>query len=406
MKLRGWLGAGAAVAAVAALAVWAFRPQPIPVETHSVDVGDFRQTVDEEGKTRVRDRYVVASPAAGHVDRIVLRPGDAVRAGDVVAVLRPSVPALRDARTVAELRERLGAAEADKLRADAELGRQRAAVELARFEADRAAKLGGQGFLSQAALDQARLMLAQQTQALKAAEFAQHSAEHALALARAMLLQSEQAQRGLRAGAQLSIRSPVGGQVLRVAAESEGDFALGAPLLEIGDVNSMEAVIEVLSQDALRIAPRMPVSMRLSPAAAALTGVVRRVEPSARTKISTLGVEEQRVAVIVDFDPPASAADAGATRPAPLPGDGYRVDASIVVLEKPAVPLVPVGALFRDGERWAVFVVEAGVARKRTVELGARNQRHAWAAAGVAKGDTVIVYPPDKVHDGARVAPR
>jgi HlyD family secretion protein len=405
MKLRGWLGAGATVAAVAALVAWAFRTPPIPVEAHVVDLGDFRQTVDEEGKTRVRDRYAIASPAAGHVDRIALRAGDAVRAGDVVAVLRPSVPALRDTRTLAELRERLGAAQADKLRADAELGRQRAAVELARFESDRAAKLGGQGFVSQAALDQARLLLAQQTQALKATEFAQRSAEHALSLARAMLMQSEQAQRGVPAPA-LSIRSPVGGQVLRVMAESEGDMALGAPLLEIGDVNSLEAVVEVLSQDALRIAPRMPVSMRLSPAAAALTGVVRRVEPSARTKISTLGVEEQRVAVIVDFDPPAPAGDGQAAPRGRLPGDGYRVDASIVVMEKPAVPLVPVGALFRDGERWALFVIDGDRARARSVELGARNQRHAWVSAGVAKGDTVIVYPPDTVHDGARVAAR
>jgi len=397
MKRRGWIVVAAAACAVAGLAVWAFRPQPVSVETAAAVLGDFEQTIDEEGKTRVRDRYVVGAPAAGQIDRITLRVGDAVTAGTVVAVLRPSVPALRDARTAGELRERLGAAEAAKLRADAALARQRAALELARSEAERAAKLAAQGFSSKAALDDARLKVEQQTQALRAAEFEQHAAEHELALARRTLAQGDEAARG-GGTARIEIRSPVPGQVLRVVQESAGPVTTGAPLLEIGDPASLEAIVDVLSQDALRIAPGMPVRLATSSGLPPLQGTVRRVEPSARTKISTLGVEEQRVYVVVDFVAPPQVRSAL--------GDGYRVDASIVVLARGSVPLVPIGALFRDGAGWAVFVVDGGVARKRGVELGARNQRSAWITKGLRADETVIAYPPDAVRDGVAVRSR
>jgi HlyD family secretion protein len=174
--------------------------------------------------------------------------------------------------------------------------------------------------------------------------------------------------------------------------------ALGDALLEIGDATSLEAVVEVLSQDALRIASGMPARLSASSAVPPMRGVVRRVEPSGRTKISTLGVEEQRVAVVVDFA--ERAADSIAL------GDGYRVDASIVVLEKRGVPVVPVGALFRDTQGWAVFVADGDTARRRTVELGARNRHSAWVEAGVKPGERVIVYPPDTVRDAVRIEPR
>lgn len=398
MRWRASLGWTLAIAAIAGLTVWAFRPQPVSVETRQMELADFEQTVDEEGRTRVRDRYVVAAPAAGRLERIRLRAGDAVEAGDVVAVLRPTMPTLRDARTIAELRERVGVTSARKLAADAQVARARAALEQARFDAERADRLANQGFTSRAAQDEARLKLDQQAQALRAAEFDQRAAEHELALARATLAQGDAAARAPGTETRIEIRSPVGGRVLGVAQESEAAVALGAPLLEIGDPGSLEAVIEVLSQDALRIAPGMPARLETSPALPPLQGTVRRVEPSGRTKISTLGVEEQRVNVIVDFVPDPR-------MPAAL-GDGYRVEARIVVLARADVPVVPVGALFRDGEHWAVFVVEGGVAGKRRVELAARNQHGAWVTDGLRAGETVIVYPPDAVRDGARVRTR
>jgi len=398
MKWRGSLGWALAVAAIAALVVWAFRPQPVSVETRRVELADFEQTVDEEGRTRVRDRYVVAAPAAGRLERIRLRAGDAVEAGDVIAVLRPTMPTLRDARTIAELRERVGAASARKLAADAQVARARAALEQARHDAERADRLANQGFTSRAAQDEARLELDQRAQALRAAEFDQRAADHELALARATLAHGDAAARAPDVETRVEIRSPVRGRVLGVAQESEAAVALGTPLIEIGDPGSLEAVIEVLSQDALRIAPGMPARLETSPALAPLAGTVRRVEPSGRTKISTLGVEEQRVNVIVDLA-------AGPDMPVSL-GDGYRVEARIVVLSRPGVPVVPVGALFRDGEHWNVFTVEAGVAHKRRVELGARNQHIAWVTGGLRTDATVVVYPPDVLRDGSRVSVR
>jgi HlyD family secretion protein len=398
MKRRTTLVLALTIAAIAALSVWAFRPRPVSVETREVELADFEQTVDEEGKTRVRDRYLVAAPAAGNLERIALRAGDAVRTGDVVAVLRPILPALRDARTLAELRERVGAAEAAKRAADAEVGRVRAALELARSELERVQKLSAQGFTSKATVEDARLRVEQQSQALKGAEFAQDAAVHQLALARASLARSDRVVRADEGNGRIEIRSPVDGQVLRVVQESETVVALGDALLEIGDARSLEAVVEVLSQDALRIASGMPARLSASSAVPPMRGVVRRVEPSGRTKISTLGVEEQRVAVVVDFA--ERAADSIAL------GDGYRVDASIVVLEKRGVPVVPVGALFRDTQGWAVFVADGDTARRRTVELGARNRHSAWVEAGVKPGERVIVYPPDTVRDAVRIEPR
>ena len=390
------IGAGV-VAVVAGLSIWAFRPQPALVEVREVVVGPFEQTVDEEGKTRVRDRYMISAPVAGRLERIALKSGDALRAGDVVAVLRPAPPALQDARTMSELREQVGAAEASNARAEANVQRLKAAVEQARFDLERVQRLAAQNFVSKSAEDQARLTLAQQQQALKAAEFERHAAEHQLALARATLAQGDRAARGQAPVARIELRTPVAGSVLRVPQESEAVVAVGAPLVEVGDPGSLEAVIDILSQEAPRVAPGMPVRMTVSSAAPPVTGRVRRVEPSARTKISTLGVEEQRVAVVVDLDPPP---------PGLALGDGYRVDAQIVVLARPSETTVPVGALFRDGAGWAAFVVADGRARRRAVEVAGRNQHEAWVAGGLAPGERIIVYPPDTVRDGVRVRQR
>jgi HlyD family secretion protein len=389
-----------AIALPAALAFWAFQKPAIVVEIRPVVLADFERTIDEEGKTRVRDRYLVAAPAAGRLERIALKAGDAVQAGDMVAVLRPTLPQLRDARTISELRERVGAAEARKLAADAQLARTRAALDLARAEARRVDRLADQGFVSPATRDDARLKLAQQEQAVRAARFEQDASLHELALARTSLAQGDQPADGrpTEQPARVVIASPVEGRVLKVIQESEGAVALGAPLLEIGDPRSLEAAVELLSQDALQVAAGMPARLRPAPSLPALQAIVRKVEPSGRTKISTLGVEEQRVNVILDF--------AAAEGPPETLGDGYRIDASIIVLRKPGVPVVPIGALFRDGEQWTVFVAEQSIARKRAVQPGARNQHQAWIAEGLKPGEHVIVYPPDALIDGAQIRVR
>lgn len=382
-----------AVAALAALALWAFRPQPVAVEVREVATGRFEQTIDEQGRTSVRDRYTVSAPVPGLIERIALDAGDAVARGDVIAVLRPAPPALQDTRTQAELRERVGAAEAAALRARANEARASAAAELARQDYARAKRLAEQGFTSRSAEDNARLVLTQQEQASKAAQFESHAAEHDLEMARAALTRGA---RGTNPG-RLEIRAPVAGRVLRVMQRSEAVVAPGSALVELGDPASLEAVIDVLSQDAPRIATGAKVRMSFSQAIAPAEGRVRRVEPSARTKISTLGVEEQRVAVVVDFDAASTSA---------VVGDGYRIDAQIVVLERDAVTLAPVGALFRDADGWAVFVASGARAERRAVQVGARNQSLAWIERGLDPGERVVVYPPETLRAGVRIAPR
>lgn len=395
MKLKPLrvIGIAIALVAVAALAIWAFRPRPIAVDIREVTRGHFEQTIDEQGRTAVRDRYTVSAPVPGLIERIALDPGDTVARGDVVAVLRPAPPSLQDTRTRAELRERVGAAEASALRARANEARATAAAELARNDYTRAKRLADQGFTSRSAEDSARLVLEQQEQAVKAAQFERHAADHELEMARAAL------SRGTTASAlgKLEIRAPVAGRVLRVVQRSEAVVTPGTALVELGDPDSLEAVIDVLSQDAPRIEAGARVRMSFSQAIPPATGRVRRVEPSARTKISTLGVEEQRVAVVADFDASASPA---------LIGDGYRIDAEIVVLERDAVTLAPIGALFRDAEGWAVFVAADGRAERRPVELGARNQRVAWITKGLQAAEQVVVYPPDTLNHGVRITPR
>ena len=389
MKQRSRVILGLAGAGLAAIVWWVMRAEPVPVEVAKVELATFEQTVDEEGKTRVHDRYTVSAPVAGRLGRIALRAGDRVRAGDVIAVLRPLPASLQDARSVAELRERLGAAEAGTLRADANVERLRVATEQARFDAERARKLAAQGFASKSAEEQAWLAVSQQAQALKAAQFEQHAAEHELQMAKAALAQGDRSSAG---AAKIEIRAPSDGQLLRVIQESEGAVASGAPLLEIGDARSLEAVIEVLSQDATRIQPGMRVRMTASPGGSELPGRVFRIEPGARTKVSALGVEEQRVGVVVQFDAP----------PVGL-GDGWRVEARITVFTRKEVPVVPVGALFRDGDGWAVFALENGRAARRTVKLGGRNVHGALITDGVPPGATVVIYPPDTVRDGVGV---
>ncbi len=394
MKRRYWLWIGSASALALAAFAWAFAPRPLPVEVAEVRRAAFEQTIDEDGRTRVRERYVISAPLAGRLARIRLEPGDPVSAGKPVAQLTPTAPALLDARTVRELQERVGAAEAVLKQARAEVARAEAAAAQAQADLARNRALEREGFVSPAAREQLELALRVQTRAVEAAVAAAQAAEHNLAQARAALLRARELPNGIARAAALPVISPIDGRVLRVLQESEAVVAIGTPLLEVADPDDLEIVVDVLSTDAIRIVPGAPV--RIDAGALALEGRVRRVEPAAFTKVSALGVEEQRVNVIIDFvTPPAHWRQLG---------DGYRVDVRIVVLARADAVVAPVAALFRSDGGWAAFVVDAGRARLRRVALGGRSALDARIEEGLAPGERVIVYPSDSVADGKRVA--
>lgn len=403
MRVLRW-GIGCVV--VAALAWWSFRPTPVLVDVATVTRGALHVTADDDGRTRVRERYVVSAALEGMLHRPTLDEGDRVVAGEtVLARLDPRPAALLDARARAEAEARLRAARADADRARAEREAARADLEYAEKNLARERQLEEGGTEARRELDRAVRDEARARQALEAAGFAVQAAEHRVALAEAALAHEP-------AETEVTIVSPVDGRVLRVIEESAGVVTAGAPLIEVGNVDALEIVADYLSQDAVRIARGMEVEIRGwggeasgdagseqdQAAAASLAGVVRRVEPSGFTKVSALGVEEQRVNVLVDPADP----DRGWLSL----GDGYRVELRILLDGVEDVPRVPTGALFRADGNWSVFVVEDGRARQRTVELGLRNGLQAEVRSGVVPGAQVVLYPSELIEDGARVEAR
>src|SRR5512134_1163947 len=361
MTRRNQVALGVILGAVAVLVAWALRPQPVAVELAAVARGAFEQTVSDDGQTRVRDRFVIAAPLAGQVERIQLEVGDPVKQGEIVAELTPTAPAFLDARTQRELRERIGAAEAQLARARAETLKAQAQRDQARADRDRQIKLSEQGFLSQTALEQSELALRTSERALDAARFAGQAAAHELAQARAALTRYQ----GGGPAVKWPVTSPVAGVVLKVMQKSEGPVTLGAPLVEVADPRSLEAVVDVLSQDAIAVSPGMPARLELGQGVPALAARVRLVEPAAFTKVSALGVEEQRVNVVLDFSEPLDKVQ--------TIGDGFRVEAHIVTFRQESAVKAPVGALFRQGADSAAFVIDAERARLLTVKVVRRN---------------------------------
>jgi HlyD family secretion protein len=391
MTRRNRIALGAALAALALLVAWALRPQPVAVELAEVTRGAFEQFIADDGKTRVRDRYVIAAPLAGRVERIQLEAGDPVKQGQIVAELAPTAPAFLDARTQRELRERIGAAEAQAARARAETLKAQAQRDQAAADLERQTRLSKEGFVSQTAREQAQLALRTAERAVDAARFAQEAAGHDLAQARAALTRYESGA----PSAKWPVTSPVSGAVLKVVQKSEAPVALGAPLLEVADARSLEAIVDVLSQEAVAIRPGMPARLDIGAGLPPLAARVRLVEPAAFTKVSALGVEEQRVNVVLDFAEPLDKVQ--------TIGDGFRVEAQIVTFQEQSSTKVPVAALFREGEGQAVFVVEGSKARKRAVKAPRRNATEALVEDGLEPGERVVVYPSDALRDGASV---
>lgn len=380
-----------AIVALAGVLAWSLAPRPVAVQVAAVTRGAFEQTVDEDGKTRVRERYVVTAPLAGRIARSRFKAGDAVTAGQPLAVLTPLAPALIDARMQQQLAERAGAAEAARARALAGLARAQAALRKSEADQARVRKLSQDGFVSPAQLDQADLDLQLARRELDATRQAVHVADHDVATARAAL----QLSRSAAPGETWTVRAPVAGTVLKVIQESEGSVLLGAPLVELGNPAELEIVADVLSADAVQVQPGSTVRIERWGGPQVLRGQVRRIEPSAFTKVSALGVEEQRVNLVIDIvSPPAETSGLR---------DGFRVEVRVVVHRDPDTLRVPVGAVFRRGEDWAVYVVEGSRAHMRQVRLGRRNQREAVVLQGLKAGEQVVLYPPDSLTEGARV---
>lgn len=381
-------GGVAAVGAIVAVALW---PRATAVDLAAVSRASMRVTIDEEGETRVRDRYVIAAPVSGRLQRIALEPGDPVQCNDAVAGLVAADAPLVDARSRLELESAVAAAAEAVSIARAERDRAAAALDRARASERRLANLVEIGAVSREDYESSQTAQTTSTLAVQAAEHAVTRATADWQAARTRLMTPA------HRGAVVTIRAPSSGVVLRRLRESETVVMAGEPLIEVGDTGQIEVVSDLLSSDAVRVQPGAAVSIERWGGAQPLAGIVRRVEPSGFLKVSALGVEEQRVNVIIDFADQQAAAQLG---------DGYRVDVRITIWQGDKVLTVPIGALFRAGADWAVFVVDDGRARLQRVTVGERNDRVAQIVDGVTPGELVIVHPPDTVVDGARVQAR
>ena len=395
MKKKIWIGIG--VAMTLALLAWAFMPQPLEVEVASVSQGRFERAVQEDGKTRLRERYVVSTPLTGRITRLHLNQGDPVAANASVATLWPLNPTLLDERARAEQGARIGAVEASVARARANVERALASLEQARVELRRNEALARQGFISPNQNETGQLSVRLREKELESARQEENAARHELELARIALKQFSDAGPD-RQQRPYEIKAPVAGKVLKLLLQSEGMVLAGTPLLELGDPAQLEVVADILTEDAAQITPGTAVQLSNWGGADVLEGRVRLIEPGAFTKVSALGVEEQRVNVVIDFTSPAEKWRSL--------GDGFKVDVRILVQVVDKAVKLPVSALFPLGARWGLFVMEQGRARRREIDVAARNGVEAWVGSGLASGTQVIVYPDSKLQDGDRIKER
>jgi HlyD family secretion protein len=376
---------------------WVFSPKPLTVEVASVSQGRFERAVEDYGKTRVRDRFVVSTPLAGRLGRVLLNQGDSVISGDVVALVWPMAPALLDARALAEQTAHVGAMAAAVARTQANVGRAQAAQDQAQAELKRSEALAQQGFVSPNQNETGRLNVQLRRQELESARQEENAARHDLAQSQAARQSFALAPLG---GVQPSfaVKAPVSGRVLKVLQQSESSVLAGAGLIELGDASKLEVVVDILTEDATEVRPGAAVELLHWGGAQTLKAQVRWVEPAAFTKVSALGVEEQRVNVVIDLTAPYSQWQAL--------GDGFKVDVRMLVQVVDNAVMVPVSALFPIGSRSGVFVVEKEHAYLKDVSVEARNGVNAWVKDGLAVGSQVVVYPDSKLKDKAAVKVR
>lgn len=379
----------------AALAtVWSLRPRPVLVDVARAELGPLVVAVEESGRTRVKDRYVVSAPTTGRLSRLLIEPGDSVVEGQTVAELSPALSPLIDERTRREAQARVGAARSALGQAKVQRTRALAAKEQAERELVRTRELVSSGSLPARELEQAEFTARMQAEELASAEFAVKVANEEVRVARAAL------EGGGEAGQNnhIDVLAPASGRVLRVHQESAGLVQAGAPLLEVGDPTVLEGVVDLLTTDAVHVQPGTPVLIKGWGGERALNGRVRKVEPSAFTRPSALGVDEQRVNVIVSFtEPPQEWA---------VLGDGYHIEGRLILWQGERVLKVPLGAVFRYGDGWAAFRVVEERAELTAIEVGHRGETEIEVTGGLGVGDSVVVHPGDRVKDGVGVEVR
>ena len=379
---------------IVGLLIWGFWPQPVLVEAVTVKRAPLTVTIEEEGRTRIIDRYIIAAPVDGMACRVQLDVGDPVTQGEMLLSVSPLKSPVLDQRSLAQARAQVAAAESSLRAAKEQATAATAAAQLAVTEHARLQPLLEKKLIARDAFDKAATAVQTTAAAKRSADFNVEVAKYELEAAKTMLHYSDVGVKTER----IPVYSPINGRVLKVAHECEGPVRTGEPLLEVGDPTALEIEVDVLSADAVKIKPGMQVLFDRWGGEGSLQGVVRTVEPVGFTKISALGVEEQRVRVISDFTSPREQWQ--------RLGDGYRVEARFVLWHNDAVLQVPASSLFRYNEGWAVFVLNNGRAHRREVKVGQRNGLTAQIIEGVKEGEQVINHPSDEVEDGRRVKVR
>lgn len=383
---------------VAGLA-WLFRPQPVPVDMLTVERGPMRVTVDEDGETRIQDVFVVSAPVAGVKQRIRHKVGDLVAAYDtVVTSIVPTDPAFLDPRSERQAQATVKAAAAALELAKADVRRAEAEFNYARSELERKRRLARSGNISESELDRAEREMQIRKAALEEAQAQLSVREFELERARASLVPPSIAREQREGCDCINVYSPVDGRILRILAQSESVVAAGTELAEIGDPGNLEIVVDLLSSDAVKVEPGQDVVIEDWGGEQPIEGAVRRVEPYGFTKVSALGIEEQRVNIVIDITSPSEEWRGL--------GHGFRVETRIILWQSEDVLKVPLTALFRQGENWAVFEVDNGTARTRIVDVGRRNGIEAQILDGLEVGDRVVLHPSGRVSDGTQIVRR
>ena len=379
------------------LLVWGFWPQPVLVEAVAAKHAPLTVTIEEEGRTRVIDRYVVSAPVDGVACRVQMDVGDPVKQGQVLLGITPLESQVLDPRSRAQAKAQVAAAQSALRAAKEQANAAAAAAQLATTELKRLRPLMQKGLISREAFDKAATEAKTTAAAKRSADFNVEVANYDLEAARTTLQYSAATASG-KPAERVPVRAPINGRILKVHHECEGPVRTGEPLLEVGDPSALEVEVDVLSADAVKIKPGMKVLFDRWGGEQPLEGLVRTVEPVGFTKVSALGVEEQRVLIISDFTSPAAQWQ--------RLGDGYRVEAQFILWHADSVLQVPASSLFRYQGGWAVFVVEGNRAKRRNIKVGQRNGLIAQIIEGVEEGETVINHPSDDVEDNRRIKQR
>lgn len=400
-KRRQWLKRllGTAIfAAVAIAVVMAMLPQPVTVEFVPIKRGRMEVAIRDDGQTRVRERYVVSTPIAGQLQRVNLKVGDEVRQGEtVIARILPAVPNFLNPREQARAEAAIKAAERRLSRVQTDVRAAIDALEQARIDYERYKHLRKSDAATDAQLEQAHLTFLKQTELVNSARFQEDVVKFELEQEKAALIHMTRENFDANTDSIFEIRSPVNGRVLKLVQESAAVLTPGMPIIDVGNPFELEVVADILSTDAVKMRPGQSTRFVHWGGPQNLPGVVRLIEPSGFTKISALGVEEQRVNVIFDL--------LGSPSEYSVLGDGYRVEVEVVVWEGENELLIPTSALFRSGKDWAAFTVSNGKAVLRRIQIGQDNGVTAQVLGGLEEGDIVISHPGDNVQDGVAVRP-